>query len=68
MKTKAKSVQVFEVRLWSRKHYGNKKTTQQNNIYQGSLTECKSRKGGWFRSPAKLLTLLEKLYLEAEKR
>ena len=66
MKTNAKSVQIFEVRIWSKKHY-KLKNTKQENMYSGCITDIKSKQGIWFKSPAKLLTALEELYKKAEK-
>jgi hypothetical protein len=68
MKTKAKSVQVFEVRLWSNKHYKGKVGTTKNNIFEGLITDAKSKKKIFFHSVGNFLTAIEKLYLKAEKR
>jgi hypothetical protein len=74
MKTKAKSVQVFELRLWSKKHFIAKgdiqkpKGAYENNIYDGFVVDAKSKKGVWFKSPAKMLSAIERLYKDAERR
>ena len=73
MKTEAKSVQVFELRLWSKKHFINKgsinkpKGYHENNIYDGFIINVKSGKRIWFKSAGKLLNAIETLYKEAEK-
>jgi hypothetical protein len=67
MKSKAKSVNVFEIRLWSLKHYGLK-STKDRNIFNGQIEEMKTGKSVWFRSPAKMLTAIEDLYAEAEEK
>jgi hypothetical protein len=67
MKTKAKSVNTYELILWSRKHYGQK-TTKSDNVYNGAITELKTGKTVWFRSVAKLLTAIEDLYQDAEDK
>lgn len=74
MKTKAKSVQVLELRLWSKKHFINKGTISkphgayENNIYDGLITDAKSKKKMFFKSPAQMLKAIEKLYKDAEKK
>jgi hypothetical protein len=67
MKTKAKSVNTYELRLWSRKHYGHN-TLKSDSIYNGCITELKTGKSVWFRSVAKMLTAIEDLYLDAEEK
>jgi len=66
MKTKAKSTNTYELRLWSRKHYG-RKTNKSNNIFNGCIVEQKTGKSIWFRSVAKMLTAIEDLYQDAEE-
>ena len=62
MKTKAKSVQDFEVRIWSDKHYN----TKRDNIYHGLITDAKSKKKVFFHTAGDLLKAVEKLYKLAE--
>ena len=74
MKTKATSVQVFEVRLWSKKHFINKgdikkpKGSYENNVYDGFVTDVKSKKKFFFKQPSQFLKAIEQLYKEAEKK
>ena len=68
MKTKAKSVQVFELRLWSKKHYGTEvKRKDLTNIYDGFITDAKSKEKIFIDSAGDLLKAIEKLYKKAEK-
>jgi len=67
MKTKAKSTQVFEVRIWSKKHYKTKITRRDYNIFNGFITHSKSKKMRHFHSPATFMKIIEELYWEAEK-
>lgn len=67
MKTKAKSVQVFELRLWSKKYYGTKsKRKDTTNIYDGFITDAKSKESIFIDSAGDLLKAIEKLYKNAE--
>ena len=67
MKTKAKSVQVFELRLWSKKHYGTEeKNRAKINIYDGFIVDAKSKKKIFIHSAGELMLALENLYGEAE--
>ena len=74
MKTKAISVQVFDLRLWSKKHFigkgkiGKPHGSYENNIYDGLITDAKSKKQIHFDSAGKMLLAIEKLYKEAEKK
>ncbi len=69
MKTKAKSVQVFELRLWSKKHFGTStKKVYENNIYDGFITDAKSKKKIFIDSAGDLLKAIEKLYREEENK
>ena len=68
MKTKAKSVQVFEVRLWSKKYYGQERRAKsKTNIYDGFIVDAKSKEKIFIDSAGDLLNALEKLYTKAEK-
>jgi len=68
MKSKADSVHVFEVRLWSKKHWEEGITHK--NIYEGHIIDCKDRKAGQkhFHSPSQFLSVIEILYKKHEKR
>lgn len=66
MKTKSISTQVFEVRLWSKKHYGFK-ATKGTNIWSGLVTNAKTKKKYFFDDAGELLTYIRKMYLKAEK-
>lgn len=69
MKTKAKSVQVFELRLWSKKYYGkNKSARHLENVYDGFIVDCKSKEQIFIDSAGDLLTAIEKLYTKAEEK
>lgn len=63
MKTKAKSVQVFETRLWSKEHYQIKG----DNIYHGFIINSKSKEKIFFHSVADYLKAMEKMYKKSEK-
>lgn len=64
MKTKAKSVQVFELRLWSKKHFNSK----DKNIYDGTIVDSKTKKRIHFHDAADLLLAIKKMYKEDEKK
>ena len=67
MKTKAKSVQVFELRLWSKKYYNTEvKRKDLVNIYDGFITDAKTKEKVFIDSAGDLLKALEKLYKKAE--
>ena len=72
MKTKAKSVQVLELRLWSKRYFVNKGTIDkpagqyENNIYDGFITDAKSKKKIFFKTPAQMMNAIEKLFKKAE--
>lgn len=69
MKTKAKSVQVFEVRLWSKKYYGTEtKRKDKNNIYDGFVTDAKSKEKRFIDSAGDLLKAIERMYDRAENK
>ncbi len=72
MKTKAKSVQVFEIRLWSKRHYqgSNYKASRKDktNIYDGFITDAKSKQKIFVDSAGDLLKAIELLYAKAEKK
>ena len=73
MKTKAKSVHVFEVRLWSRKHHAEKmgmpltKRKDKINIYDGFITDVKTKKKLFVDSAGDFLKAIEKMYYGNEK-
>ena len=66
MKTKAKATEVFEVRLWSTKHF-NEKLLKDTNIFRGMVTDVKTKKAVWFATATGLLTFIEKQYRQANK-
>jgi hypothetical protein len=69
MKTKAKSVQVYEVRLWSPSHYGQStKNKWALKIYDGLIIDAKTKEKKHFHSVAELLTALEKMFVKAEQK
>lgn len=68
MKTKSKSTQVFELRLWSREYYAGKPTEIDSNIYGGFITDFKSKKKIHFHTAGQLMAAIEKLYKKAEKK
>ena len=69
MKTKAKSSQVFEVRIWSKKYFGIPEKRKEKIVsYEGCITDCKTKEGKWFRTPAQFLTAIENLFIKAEKK
>lgn len=68
MKTKAKSVQVFELRLWSKTYYKTEeKRKDRKNVYDGFITDAKSKEKIFIDSAGDLLKAIEKLYDKAEK-
>jgi len=70
MKTNANSVQVFELRMWSKKYFRNNGLPQldvnDTNIFKGHITDAKSKKKIFFKSVWELIAIIEKLYNEAE--
>lgn len=67
MNTKAKSVQVFEVRLWSHQHYKRPiKNRFLENVYNGFITDSKTKKKIFFASAGDFLKAIEKLFREDE--
>ena len=69
MKTKAKSVHVFEVRLWSKEYYKDTKyKANTSNIYLGLVTDSKTKKKIFVDSAGDLLKAIEKMYKEDEKK
>ena len=69
MKTKAKSVQVFEVRLWSKKYYNTTTPNKKDqNIYDGFVTDAKTKNKIFFNSAGGFLEAIEKLYEKEERR
>lgn len=74
MKTKAKSVHVYEVRIWSKKHFINSgkiekpKGAYENQIYDGLITNSKTKKKKFFKSPAQFMTTIERMYKEDERK
>ena len=69
MKTKAKSVQVFEVRLWSPTHYGKDTSNKWGmKIYDGMITDAKTKEKKHFHSPADFMKALETMFLKAEQK
>ena len=68
-KIKAKSVHVFDVRLWSRKHYGKDAPKSDGSIWNGIILDRKDKdKHYFFHSAGDLLKLLEKLYFQQEEK
>ncbi len=69
MKTKAKSVQVYELRLWSKGHYNEKIGRKDlTNIYNGFIVDAKTKEKIFIDSAGDLLKAIEKLYFQAEKK
>ena len=67
MKTKSKSTQVFELRLWSKEYYNTQiKSKVKSNIYDGFITDAKSKEKIFIDSAGDLLKAIEKLYKKAE--
>ena len=64
-KTKAKSVQVFRVLMWSRKYFNERTTKVDSNIYNGVIENIKTKERHHFHSPAEMLEALEKMYRES---
>ena len=69
MKTKAQATQVFEVRLWSPTHYGQATGNKWNlKIYDGLITDAKTKEKKMFHSAAGFMTAVETLFLKAEQK
>jgi len=69
MKTKAKSTQVFELRLWSPTYYGESvKVKSGIKVYDGLITDVKSKEVIHFHSPADFMKAVEKLFIKAERK
>lgn len=73
MKTKAKSVHVYEIRLWSKKYFINKGTITKPkgtdyNIWAGSIVDVKTKKGIMFHRIGDMIREIEKRYKLAEKK
>jgi len=71
MKTNAKSAHVFEVRLWSKKHYyGINYRTIRNkiNFFDGLVSDAKTKKVIHIHSSGDLLKALEEMYKEDESK
>lgn len=64
MNTKAKSTVVFEVRLWSAKHYNYAKDIPRStrNICYGWVTNAKTKEKVAIHSPGEMLSAMEKMY------
>ena len=68
MKNKPNSIQVFEVRLWSKQHFIKKgviekpKGAYENNIYDGLVTNKETKKQYFFKTPAQFLKAIEECY------
>ena len=63
---KSTAVNKFELRLWSKEHYGTT-TKKYKTEYTGMITCGKSKERIMFHSAGQLLTAIEKLYKKAEK-
>lgn len=74
MKTKAKAVHVYTLRLWSKKHFIEKGTIVKPkgtdyNIWAGSIKNNKTReKTIMFHRIGDLIKAIEKMYDEDENR
>ena len=72
MKTKAKSTHVFELRLWSKRHYGgsNYRAGRKDNmnIYDGFIIDAKTKKKKYVDSAGDLLKSIELMYMEDEDK
>ena len=72
MKTKAKSVHVFEIRLWSKKYFIDKGTITKPkgtdyNIFAGQIIDAKTKKKIMFHRVGDLIKALERMYEQNEK-
>lgn len=67
-RSKAKSMQIFEMGLWSVNYYKGKRNYNQDNIYNGIVMNKKTGKKKHFHSPAELLEIIEDFYSKGEKR
>ena len=63
----SKAVNKFQLRIWSKEHYGIGKNKYRTD-YSGSIIEDDSKDKIMFHSAGQLLTAIEKMYKEAEKR
>ena len=63
-----KSVEKFEVRLWSKVYYGQPLSPKHSvNIFDGTLIHKPSNEQVHFHSVADFLTKMEQLYFKYEK-
>jgi hypothetical protein len=67
MKTKAKSVRTYIVRLWSKKHYGYK-TTKSTNVWAGYVEEAITKERFFFDDASELLNYIRVMYIQAEQK
>jgi hypothetical protein len=73
MKTNAKKVQVFQVRLWTQEAQGfiggNSKNKAKVITFNGMVKDVKSKeKPIHFKTAGKFITAIEGLYLKAERK
>ena len=66
-KTKSASTQVFEVRLWSKKHYNTKLLAITNIFSNAQIINKKTREVIFVPNAARFLTAFEKMFRKAEK-
>lgn len=67
MKTKSKSTHVYEIRLWSKKHY-KEKTLKPTNIFEDAqITDIKTGEHIFVKTVAEFLTVIERMYRKAEE-
>ena len=68
METKAKSTEVYEIRLWKPTHWGESvKNKGKIRIYHGQITDAKTKEGKHFNSPGELLIAMEEMFIKAER-
>ena len=66
MKTKSKSVNVYEIRLWSMVHY-DEPLSKETNIFQGTITNAKTKEYKFIDNAGDLLAIIQKMYMKDEK-
>lgn len=67
MEQKAKSVQIFEVLLWSKKYY-NRPSNRLENIYDGQISNKKTGECLHFHTPSQFMAAIENMFKTAEEK
>lgn len=67
MKTKAEATQKYIVDLWSAKHYKSK-CNARTNIFEGIITDVKTKEQFFFSNVVGFLTAIDELYRKSEGR